>query len=298
MNTRVGSRKPDLSLVDPCEGVGLQDRQAPAASEDSDRDEVDWRARVAGYADSMQAFDPAIFRLDDDEADGQNAALAAGALIVASTILIDELFEDITTMAPLGQADRAGLDGLLALGELPPQFAGRYDGRFARKFLVAAVLIIGRFSAPRWEPPSSLAEALALHIVVRRAQALLVDHECLDEQQARDLYAGFEDAAFQDVDHEWLYQATRIIGRQGARAATSPDVVLLSWFEPYPGTRAHPFLAESWVERGAGRADSAHRLPRARPSRDSGSAGLVTVEESPFELPRSAARMELVSETN
>ena len=243
MNTSAGSSKPDLSLVGRGEGVGLQDRQAPATTGAGDRDEVDWGARVAGYADSMQAFDHAIFR-SDGEADGQNPALAAGALIVGSTMLIDELLEDITTMAPFGHADRAGLDGLLALGELPPQFASRYDGRFARKFLVAAVLVIGRFSAPRWEPPSSLAEALALHIVVQRAQALLVDHECLDEPQARDLYAGFEDAAFEDGDHEWLYQATRTTGREGAEATTSPDVVS-SWFEPFPGTRAHPFLAES-----------------------------------------------------
>jgi len=245
MNTNEGSPKPDLSLVDPGEGVGLQDHRAPTMSEDNDREEADWRARVAGYADSMQAFDPAIFRSDDDEVDGQTAALAAGALIVASTMLIDELLEDITTMAPFGHADRAGLNRLLALGELPPQFADRYDGRFARKFLVAAVLIIGRFSAPRWEPPCSFAEALALHIVVQRAKALLVDHGCLDEQQAQDLYAGFEDAAFEDGDHEWLDQAARTTGREGAGAATSPEVVLQSWFEPFLGTRTHPFLAES-----------------------------------------------------
>ena len=242
MNSRTGSAKPDLPRVDPEEGAGLQVPRAPAAPDES---ESGWRDRVAGYADQVQAFTPSVFRADDEGDGSDDAALVAGALILASTMLIDELFEDITALAPHSRADGAGLDGLLALGELPPQFAHRYDGRFARKFLVASVMIIGRFSTPHWDPPANVAEALALHLVVQRAQALLVDHGCCDEEQARDLYAGFEEAAFEDADHEWLYQATRTSSREDGGVADSPDAAVLSWFEPFPEMRAHPFVTES-----------------------------------------------------
>jgi hypothetical protein len=68
-----------------------QDRRAPAASDGSDQSEAGWRVRVAGYAESMQAFDPSVFQTDDDRDGSHDAALAAGALILASTMLASRL---------------------------------------------------------------------------------------------------------------------------------------------------------------------------------------------------------------
>ncbi|MEV6637757.1 hypothetical protein AB0M54_44210 [Actinoplanes sp. NPDC051470] len=202
---------------------------------------VDWSAPVAGHAASVRAFDLAVFAAGDGGAGSDSAVLAAGALAVAGTMLVDELIEDIVTLAQRNPADRAGVDGLLTLGELPPQFANHYDSRFTRKFLIAAVAVTGRLSEPQWNSPASVAEALAMHLVVRRAEGLLVDHGCVDEQQARDLYSTFEEVAFEDLDHEWLYRVTRTTAPEGSRP-TPFDAVLRSWFEPTSELPVHPFV--------------------------------------------------------
>ncbi|WP_436528208.1 hypothetical protein [Actinoplanes sp. HUAS TT8] len=132
--------------------------------------------------------------------------LAAGALMFASTYVIDELFQDLKTLAGDGGTVADG-DGFFVLDDLPERFARHYGARFAHKFLVATVSITGRLSAQQWAPLASVAEALALHLVVERAKWVLIDHEILADGQVRNLYADFQDAAFDDIDHELLYQA-------------------------------------------------------------------------------------------
>jgi hypothetical protein len=124
----------------------------------------------------------------------------------ASTYVIDELFEDLKALAGDGGTVADG-DGFFVLDDLPERFARHYGARFAHKFLVATVSITGRLAAEQWAPPASVAEALALHLVVERAKWVLVDHEIVADGQVADLYADFQDAAFDDVDHELLYQA-------------------------------------------------------------------------------------------
>jgi hypothetical protein len=166
--------------------------------------EVDWQRWVVSHAVLVRAFGTDAFGAGDG--DEHTALLAAGALIFATTMVIDELFQDIQVLAE-DHGTVADSDGFfLALDELPERFAHHYNGRFAHQFLVATVRITGRLSDDEWAPPASVAEALALHLVVERARNLLVEHEVLDEDDARHLYSGFEEAAFDDVDHEWLYQ--------------------------------------------------------------------------------------------
>jgi hypothetical protein len=208
-----------------------------AGTNDGTNEEAAWRRRVIGRAAAVQAFDA------DDFGGGDVAAIAAGALAVASTIFIDEVIEDITTLAHRGGTVADSDGAFLAFAELPPRFAHHYDGRFARKFLVATVAVTGRLVAARWEWPACVAEALALHVVVRRAGELLTDHECLDEQLARDVYAGFEDAAFEDADHELLYQPDLSGGAVTRRLSAGP----LSWFDPISTAAVHPFTVESEV---------------------------------------------------
>jgi hypothetical protein len=61
--------------------------------------EVDWRKWTIDHARLVRAFEPATFALDADE---QAPLLAAGALIMAATQMIDELFQDIETLARNG----------------------------------------------------------------------------------------------------------------------------------------------------------------------------------------------------
>ena len=228
-------------------GAEVHDEVADAPF-DIDEDEAAWRAQVAGFAHSVCAFDPAVFEDTDDEDSEQTVALAAGALVLASTMLIDEELEDIATLKQQAGTVASNGEMFLALGELPPRFANGYDGRFARKFLVATVIVIGRLSAPRWEPPACTAEALALHLVVRRAGDLLVDHGCLDEEQARSLYAGFEDAAFEDTDFERLYvdDLEETAGAHHVREAANRQ----SWFEPTSEQPVHVFTVQDDVKPG------------------------------------------------
>jgi hypothetical protein len=166
-------------------------------------DELNWRKWIMDHAELVRAFESSTFAVDEAE----DAPLAAGALIVAATQTIDELFQDIETLAANGGGTVAESDGpFFVLEDLPQRFAHHYDGRFARSFHVATVMITGRLSAEQWLAPSSVAEALALHLVIQRAQTLLVDHDLVDHEPARQMYLAFQDDAFDDADHEWLYR--------------------------------------------------------------------------------------------
>jgi hypothetical protein len=211
------------------------------AHQDTNPGRREWIKRHAVF---VRAFEPAAFDVGGDEED---STLAAGALIVAATQMIDELFQDIKSLAEKAGdtvADNRGT--YLVLKDLPQRFAHHYNDRFARRFHVAAVMITGRLSAEQWMTPSSVGEALALHLVIQRAQDLLVDHEIVDQEQARHMYLELHDAAFDDLDHEWLYRADldgfEDDGRFSAMVG-STDMRLTSWFEQIadaPGY-AHPF---------------------------------------------------------
>jgi hypothetical protein len=209
--------------------------------------EVDWRRWVIRHAALVRAFDPDVF--ETGNGDEQTALLAAGALIFASTVVIDELFQDIETLAK-DHGSVADSDGVFfVLDDLPERFAHHYNGRFARQFLVATVTITGRLSQDEWVPPASVGEALALHVVVERARNLLVMHEVLDEDDVRHLYNGFEDAAFDDVDHEWLYR-NDLDGFEDDADFTAQfgptDMRVGSWFQQIENVEAyvHPFAVD------------------------------------------------------
>ncbi|MEU4214126.1 hypothetical protein [Actinoplanes sp. NPDC026623] len=202
--------------------------------------EVDWRKWTMDHAKLIRAFEPATFATDGDE---ETPLLAAGALVMAATSIIDELFQDIETLARDGGGSIADSEGAyFVLEDLPRRFAHQYNGRFARNFHVATVMITGRWSAEQWMPPASVGEALALFLVIRRAQYLLVDHGLVDREQARELYLGFEDAAFEDVDHEWLYRADMDGFENDEKFAArfgSTDMRVQSWFQPTGDGPAH-----------------------------------------------------------
>jgi hypothetical protein len=202
--------------------------------------EIDWRKWTMDHAELVRAFEPATFAADSDE---EAPLLAAGALITAATQIIDELFQDIESLARAGGGSVADSEGsYLVLDDLPQRFAHQYNGRFARSFHVAAVMITGRLSAEQWMPPASVGEALALHLVIQQAQYLLVDHEIYDQEQARRLYLGFEDAAFDDVDHEWLFRANMDGFENDEEFAVRfglTDMRVESWFRPVADGPAH-----------------------------------------------------------
>lgn len=201
-----------------------------------------WCAMARGQAELVRAFGPETF---DGDIGDESARLLAGALVTAATLTIDLLFEDIKELGQDTVADSGEV--FFVLGELPERFADQYNGRFARKFLVGLVTITGRLTAEQWSPPASIAEALALHVVIEQARCLLIDHEVVNQKEARDLYAEFEEAAFDDTDHELLYGAKAATGDGGVEFTIGAP--LDSWFEQASDAAAsvHPFTIDSDV---------------------------------------------------
>jgi hypothetical protein len=118
-------------------------------------------------------------------------------------------------------------------------------------------MITGRMSDDEWVPPASVAEALALHVVVEQARNLLVEHDVCDEDEARHLYNGFEDAAFDDVDHEWLYR-NDLDGFEDDPDFTAQfgptDMRVGSWFRQIANAEGHvhPFSVDRRPRGGRG----------------------------------------------
>jgi hypothetical protein len=247
---------PGAPPADPAERARWLAEQNPTSAEPADTDEeIDWRQYVIDHASQLRAFDLDVFDTSDsdDESSGEEpddtAKLAAGALIFASSLVIDELFQDIKTLAENNGSVADSDDVFMVLDDLPERFAQHYNGRFARQFLVATVMITARLTAEEWTPPASIAEALALHIVVENAKVLLDGHDLLDDDVSLEhLFNGFDDAAYEDVDHELLYRRD-LDGFEDDQDITSSlrmaDMRVGAWFHPLADSDAtvHPFSA-------------------------------------------------------
>lgn len=128
---------PEVPPADPADRARwlAEQSQPPIGMAGSDA-EIDWRKYVIDHASQLRAFNLDVFDAGDDE---DTAKLAAGALIFACTLVIDELFQDIATLAKSKSAVADTDDVFMVLDDLPERFAQHYTGRFARQFLVAAV---------------------------------------------------------------------------------------------------------------------------------------------------------------
>jgi hypothetical protein len=246
---------PGVPPADPAERARWLATPNMPSIEPSDADEeIDWRQYVIDHASQLRAFDLDVFDTSEpgdddasDEPDDDTAKLAAGALIFASSLVIDELFQDIKTLAESSGSVADSDDVFMVLDDLPERFAQHYTGRFARQFLVATVMITARLTADEWTPPASIAEALALHIVVENAKVLLESHNLLDDDVSLEyLYDGFDDAAYEDVDHELLYRHD-LDGFEDDEDITSSlrgaDMRVNAWFNALEDSDAtmHPF---------------------------------------------------------
>jgi hypothetical protein len=136
--------------------------------------------------------------------DGVSAEQVAGALAEAVVILIDELFEDVKA---LDEDDTTAdeHEELLVLDELPVAFQDQYSAWFAKRFLIAAVIVGQRLTEDEWTTPQCAAEALALHLLKGRAQEELVSTSLLDEETLKRAFTAFDGHAFEDMEHEALY---------------------------------------------------------------------------------------------
>jgi hypothetical protein len=132
------------------------------------------------------------------------AKLVAGALAEAVVIVIDELFDDVNA---LDEDDTTAdqHEELLVIDELPEAFADQYSAWFAKRFLIATVIVGERLTEDEWRSPTCPAEALALHLLKARARTELAATGLLDEDTLKLAFAAFDENAFDDLEHEALY---------------------------------------------------------------------------------------------
>ncbi|MFG1709493.1 hypothetical protein ACFLIM_40525 [Nonomuraea sp. M3C6] len=163
----------DAAHAEPAEGKS-SDQVVLSAPRFSEERLAQMRASLSAAARGLKAFDLEHFGYRPGEpahsqASEESATLAAGALMAATSVLIDHVMEDAETLA---SEDTTAADdpGLMALHGLPPQYALRYDARFARKFAVATISITARLTDENWRGPACVAEQLALRLLVEEAK--------------------------------------------------------------------------------------------------------------------------------
>ncbi|MFJ7070391.1 hypothetical protein [Streptomyces sp. NPDC101115] len=191
-------------------------------------DAPDPEAGIRAAAVRLRSFEPAVFGAGPDTAE-----LAAGALVHAAEVLIDELYDDVQALAD-EDTDVAGCQGhLWHLDRLPPRHAARYDEPFARRFLVTAVALTTRFTDGGFRRLGCLAEELVLRFLLEQARSAL------------DLYGLLDD----DVVAALERFHTHVREEAGIGADPGPEPPVLgfgTWFTPFGEDRyVHPYAADS-----------------------------------------------------
>ncbi|MEB8338129.1 hypothetical protein [Streptomyces endophyticus] len=213
------------------------------------------RHQMLALAAGLKAFGPGPFGVlseEDAEDEGvggcegttdQDAQLAAGSLMWATDVLVDQLFMDVHTLTE-GHTNVAECEDVLwHLEGLPNRYALRYDAKFARRFLVTVIAMTTRFTQGTFTELSCVAEELALRLLLTEAKVCLETFGLLDTgvEQALDCFA---DLVYEDMDHAWLYDDATD-GIEDSPIGRAPRVAplgLADWFTPFnEGRYVHPY---------------------------------------------------------
>jgi hypothetical protein len=151
-------------------------------------------------------------------------------------ILIDELFQDIHTLQEKESITREDITGTWVLSGLPPQYAEKYNGLFARRFLVVAADMTMKLAAG-WTPPSCVAQELAVRCLLDQVEITADTHDL-------DLDPGWRgiltDRMLEDTDSDMLYDRSldgfQHDERLNQQLRLAP-MALEHWFEPFNDER-------------------------------------------------------------
>ncbi|MFD5753326.1 hypothetical protein [Streptomyces sp. NPDC127033] len=217
------------------------------------------RGQMLALAERLSSFPPVMFGVllddeDNEEEDSgnkfavspENAQLAAGALVYATDILVDELFQDVQALTEEGTS-AAECDGpLWHFEDLPERYALQYDAHFARRFLVTVIAMTTRFTDGSFQQLSCVAEELALKLLLNETNVTLETFGLLDDGVSAALDA-FADNVYEDMDHEWLYDDSMDgidESAVGAALGIAP-MAFKAWFTPFDeGRYVHPSAAD------------------------------------------------------
>ncbi|MFI8519443.1 hypothetical protein ACIGEZ_16635 [Streptomyces sp. NPDC085481] len=247
---------PDAPPSDP------QARRAQLARQPADEpfelaeEAQDPEGEIRAMAVRLRSFGPEAFGVDEpaDERGVRpaSAELAAGALVYATEVLIDELYDDVLVLAE-EDSTVAGCEGQLwHLDQLPARYAATYDELFARRFLVTAVALTTRFTDGGFRRLGCLADELVLKFLLEQAHVTLDLYGLLDDEVATALEC-FAAGVFEGVEFERLYDETGETARpaDAAEPAGTPedgDEAGAPWFTPFGEDRyVHPYASDQRV---------------------------------------------------
>ncbi|MEU6845486.1 hypothetical protein ABZ930_26760 [Streptomyces sp. NPDC046716] len=235
---------------------------SPPSEAEIAADSAKTRRQMLSLAPQLKAFGPQMFgvvteedRKDEEVGDyegtaEEDAQLAAGALIWATDVMIDQLFMDVHTLTE-GDTNVAECEDVLwHLEDLPRRYALRYDEQFARGFLVTVIAMTTRFTQGTFIQLSCVAEELALRLLLNEAKVCLETFGLLDDGvgQALDCFA---DLVYEDMDHEWLYDdaADGIEDSPVGEMLRIAPMGLGDWFKSFnDGRYVHPYAMDTLAE--------------------------------------------------
>ncbi|MEU7254885.1 hypothetical protein AB0B21_03640 [Streptomyces rimosus] len=183
---------PDAPPADPAERAARHAEAAPAVESAGlgDEEVEAMRGKVRALAPQLQSFGLESFgyRSDDVEYDVEesyveraDAELAAGALVYAVDLLVDQLFDNAETLGAEHDNVPECDDPLWLLAQLPAHFALHYTANFARRLIVQAVDLTARLTRPGFAQLSCVAEALLLKLLMTEAEVVLDTYGLLDD---------------------------------------------------------------------------------------------------------------------
>jgi hypothetical protein len=167
------------------------------------------------------------------------ARLLAGAIGHASVLLIDQLFQDIHTLHEKESIRREDINETWILSGLPPQYAEKYTGLFAQRFLVVAADMTMKLAAG-WTPPSCVAQELAVRCLLDQIE---VTADTYDLDLAPGWRGMLTDRILEDTDSDMLYDQSldgfQHDERLNQQLRLAP-MALEHWFEPFNDERHVP----------------------------------------------------------
>jgi hypothetical protein len=133
-------------------------------------------------------------------------------------VVVSELFDDVTALRRKG----GSIEETLQMHRLPEAFRDQYTPVVAQAFLCSVVAVTQKF-AGGWSPVATLAEELAVKLILDEAEAL---REQAGIHVAPHIVSDGYDRLLEDVDFEWLYHGKAGYLGEGAHKVSS-------WFSPY-----------------------------------------------------------------
>jgi hypothetical protein len=223
----------------------------PGKLDDAEVEEM--RRRLRALAPELQPFPLECFGYiegEDEEGYGplvskEAAEIAAGALVYSSEILVDELFGDLADLEGDGPSVAESGAAFMVLDDLPDRYVLQYDVQFVRRLVTTAVTMTGRLVQPHFGQLACVAEELLMRLLLNQAR-VTADISGLLDDDVHTALNSFADGLYEDMDHEWLYEAAAdgIDEDPGLAHMGIAPMGIKEWFTPFnEGRFVHPYAA-------------------------------------------------------